>query len=568
MCPIRALVADVMRNLDMPTRPRRMPQGNNMRLSTKLPPVDGINSTGAAAGMSDVDAIEMDNIISNDLGVMVREGWYEYATNIGGDASRAVRTVMSYEGAPANATVSPLTQSKLFAAVDSGIFNIEGGGNMSAVAASIALSNSVNAGRLSCAQFTTDSGQYLIACSETDGGFLYNGTTWMKMTSVGGPGPGYITGIDPAKFVQVCVWKKRLMFTERGSSRCWVLPVGAVGGVASLFDFGPQFMNGGALLGLANWTQDDGAGIDDRLTVLSSSGDLVIYVGTDPTDPDAFSCVGTWYIGQPPVGRRCFTTGGGNVFVLTQFGVIPVNQIVQGGLDNILTSDTPYLKQLRKLQDTLNNDFATLLNTDGWEMIELPNKALIHIARPSVSVTEHIQYAFHEHSLAWSRFLDVPARTFCRRLNEVYGGTDDARVLRVMDGYTDGKKLDGSGSQEVRARLTPAFSYFDQPEVRKQALMIRVNFVSSSAPSYAVLMNTDFAINSNFGNPISGNVSGSLWDIAFWDQAIWSGGSASFAEWLSVEGLGFALAPSIFISAQVRTVIASIEYMTKSAGPL
>lgn len=556
-------------NTDIPSRPlRRMAQSQGLTLATVLPPTAGLNSTGAVAGMAETDAIEMDNVLSTDLGVMVREGWYEYATNIGGDNTRPVRTVMSYEGAPAGGTASPLTNSTLFAAADTGIFNIEGGGNMAAVAAAIALSGTVNAGRMSFVQFTTDAGQFLVACSETDGGFLFNGSTWIKMTSVGGPGPGIITGVDPTTFVHVCAWKKRLMFTARSSSKVWILDIGSVGGVAKLFDFGPQLMNGGAVLGLANWTQDDGAGIDDRLTILGSSGDLVIYAGTDPTTADDFECLGTWYIGQPPVGRRCFTTGGGNVFVLTQFGVIPVNQIVQGGLDNVLTSNTPLLVQLRKLQDILNTDFATLLNVDGWELLEMPNKALIHIARPSVSVSEHIQYAFQQHNLAWSRFLDVPARTFARRLNESYGGTDDSRVLRILDGFTDGKLLDGTGAVEVRARLTPAFSYFGNPTVRKQASMMRVNFVSSLAPAYALQMNVDFQIGSGTGNAIAGPTVGSFWNQAFWNQALWSGGSASFAEWRSVEGLGFALAPTIFVSAQVRTVIASIEYMNKPGGPL
>jgi hypothetical protein len=547
---------------------RRVPQSLGQQVTTTLPPVQGLNSTGAVANMAANDAVQMDNMVSAGLGVAIREGFYEYATNIGGDSTREVRTVMSYEGAPADATASPLSNSVLFAAVDTGIFNIEGGGNMAAVPAAIALSGATNAARFSRVQFTTDSGQYLFACSETDGAFMFNGVAWMKCTSIGGPGPGFITGVDPGSFVQVVAWKKRLMFTERASARVWILDVGAVGGVAEVFDFGPQLLNGGAVLGLANWTQDDGAGIDDRLVILGSSGDLVIYAGTDPTDPAKFENLGTWYIGQPPVGRRCFTTSGGNVYILTQFGVIPVNQVVQGGLDNLLTSDTQLIAQLRKIQDALTNDFSTLLNADGWELLSLPSKALLYIARPSISVTEHIQYGFQLHNMAWSRFLDVPAKTFSRRLNEVYGGTDDARVLRVLDGYTDGRKLDGTGETEIRARLTPAFSYFGNPAVLKQAAMIRPNFLSTIAPAYAVVMNVDFQLTEYLGNPIAGATSGSLWDQAFWDQAFWASGAISFAEWRSIEALGYALAPTLYISAAQKTVLASIEYMVKTGGPM
>lgn len=254
--------------------------------------------------------------------------------------------------------------------------------------------------------------------------------------------------------------------------------------------------------------------------------------------------------------------------MLTTYGVIPVTQIVQGGLDNILTSSTELMRQLRKINNQLNADFSTLNNTPGWELLEIPNKAMLLIARPAVSVTDNVQYAFQLHSLAWSRLLDIPGKTFGRRLNETYAGTSDAKVLRVFDGYTDKRKIDGSGAVEVRARLTPAFSYFGNPGIQKQAGMIRCNFLSARAPGYAVTMNVDFAITTNASTAIIGASVGSLWDSTYWDSGFWSGGMESFADWRVVEGLGYALAPTIYTSALERTVLASIEYMNTNGGPL
>lgn len=547
---------------------KRMPQQVVHTTLTVPPPTSGLNTTGQVADMPPSDAIELDNWIAQDLGLQMRGGWYEYATNIGGDATHQIRTVMAYNGTPSTAIANPLASSQLFAATDQGIYYIEGGGNLAATAPVIALSGTTNAGTMSWAMFTAAGGaQYLIACSETDGGYLYNGVTWMKMTSAGGPGPGIITGVNPANFAHVCVWKRRLMFTLRASSQVWFLPVGVVGGAAALFDFGPQLINGGAVVGLTNWTQDDGAGIDDRLVILGTSGDLVIYAGTDPSVATDFQNVGVWYIGQPPVGRRSMTTSGGNVYILTQFGVIPVNQIVQGGLDNILTSNTQLLAQLRKLQSLLNTDFQTLLNTDGWELLALPGLALLHIARPSVSLGENIQYAFQQHQTAWSRLLDVPGKTYSRRLNEVYAGTADGRVLRVFSGSVDGLKLDGTGATQINARVTPAFNYLGAPTLQKQALMIRLNFIAQAVPSWSMLMNVDFSVTTLSATPAATTSVGSLWDASFWDVDKWAGGAAAYGEWRSVEGLGYALAPSIFVSSNAPTTLASIEYMVKPGGP-
>lgn len=546
---------------------RGIPQQRIQALTTVPPPTRGLNTTGDLASMPPTDAVEMDNLISNDLGLTIRGGYREYATNVGGDDTHVVRTVMAYNGAPANAMVSPLTSSELWAATDDGIYLVEGGGDLSALSPAIALTGATYAGSFSWVNFTAlGGGQYLVACSETDGAFLYDGVSWMKMVS-GGSGAGHITGSNPDDFVQVCAWKRLLVFVKRGTGQAWFLPVGTVGGTVTLFDFGPQLEHGGAVLGLANWTQDDGGGMDDRLVILGSAGDLVIYQGTDPTDAAKFANSGTWFIGQPPVGRRCFTTSGGNVYILTQFGVVPVNQIVQGGLDNILTSDTDLLVQLRKLQDALNADFQTLLNTPGWELLAVPQLALLLIARPSISSGEYIQYAFQQHSMAWSRLIDIPGFTFMRRLNEVYSGTTNGRILRVLDGTTDGMLLDGSGAQEIRARLTPAFSYFGDPTVQKQAMMMRVSFLARTPPAYAVNMNVDFAVSPVQGTTPSGESNGSLWDQSFWDINYWAGGRTASAEWRTVGAIGYSLSPSLFISNDVATTLTSIEYMMKLGGP-
>ncbi len=546
---------------------RGVPQPKLHTLLTLPPPSRGLNTTGDLAAMDPTDAVECDNLIANELGLTLRGGYREYATNIGGDDLSVVRTVMAYNGAPLNAMVSPLTSSELWAATDEGIFLIEGGGNMVALAPAIALTGATYAGSFSWVNFTsTGGGQYLVACSETDGAFLYDGVSWMKMV-LGGSGPGHITGSDPADFVQVCAWKRLLVFVKRGTGQAWFLPIGAVGGTVTLFDFGPQLEHGGAVLGLANWTQDDGGGMDDRLVILGSAGDLVIYQGTDPTAADKFSNAGTWYVGQPPVGRRCFTTSGGNVYVLTQFGVIPVNQIVQGGLDNILTSDTDLLKQLRKLQDALNQDFQTLLNTPGWELLAVPQLALLMIVRPSVVSNEFIQYGFQQHSMAWSRLIDIPGYTFMRRLNEIYAGTTNGRVLRVLDGSTDAMLLDGTGEQEIRARLTPAFNYFGDPTVQKQALMMRASFLARTPPAYAIQMNVDFSVSPVQGSTPAGASTGALWNQAFWDVSYWAGGRSNSAEWRTVGAIGFALSPSLFIASDTTTTLTSLEYMMKPGGP-
>lgn len=552
-------------------RLRRVPQHVNHTVVALPAPTHGLNTVDSLAGMPPTDAVECDNLLPTEAGLTVRGGWWTYGANL--DSGSQIKTIFAYSSAPSTSMTPPLTASTLFAVTDNGIFNVEGGGDLTGKAAAIALSGAIDAGHMNSVQFTTDAvnggKQFLIACSETDGAFYYDGVTWKKYTyTTGSAGPGQVAGVDPALFVHVVSWKHRLGFTKRGSTEVWWLPPNAFSGKATVFDFGAVLPRGGMVLGCASWTQDAGDGIDDRLVVISSSGDVAIYEGTDPTTAATFSIAGVWYVGQPPVGRRCFTNTGGNVYLLTQYGVVPIAELMQGGLDTILTAGTDLLQQLRKIQSQLNEDFQFLLNTPGWALLDIPSLALLHIARPAISVTERVQYAFHKHSLAWSRIVDMDGYCFARRLSEVYAGTMDGRILRVFDGNTDGQLLDGTGAYEIRSRLTPAFNDFGAPAQVKRAQMVRCQFLAKAIPGYSVRMNVDYEINPVTGAPIGSKEAGSMWDLSMWDHALWSGGRSASGEWRTVAGMGYALAPTIFLATMAQTTIASIEYMTSAGGPL
>lgn len=549
-------------------RKTRQPQHQTHQVILVPPPVRGLNSVDPLSHMPDSDAVQMDNFISANSGVSVRRGWYEYAEHVGGD--KEIGTLMSFEDAPDNATQAPILQSELFAATDDGIYLIEGGGNFTGVAPEIALSGAPHAGRFSFVQFAAGGGNFLVACSELDGGFLYDGVAWIKMTedTTSSPGPGKVKGIDPSKFVQVVAWKERLMFVQRSSTRAWILPPASVGGDADVFDFGPQFTNGGDLLALVSWTQDAGEGIDDHLVVLGSAGDVAIYKGTDPTDATKFGNAGVWFIGQPPIGRRCFTTIGGNVYILAQPGLIPISQLVQGGLDNILTSSATELVQLRKIQEALRREFNSYINTLGWELVALPGLTAIMIVRPMTATGQWIQYLFQTHTMAWSRLLDIPVTTMYSRLSETYGACIDGCVMRVFDGSKDGMEIDGTGSMEIRARITPAFNYLGSPFALKQALMLRCNFISEMNPAYRVSMNVDLSLGPSPSVPPIIAGAEPLWDTAVWDRAKWFGGLDSYAEWRGVAGMGRSMTPTIYVASQYPTTLASIAYMFRPGGVL
>ncbi|MCA1807634.1 MAG: hypothetical protein LC687_07285, partial [Actinobacteria bacterium] len=90
---------------------------------TSIPPsVGGVNAFDSLANMPPQDAIRMVNLMPTPVGLRLRQGYAEWANNIGGE----VRTIIPFEGQPQDGT-----QDKLFAVTGEGIFDVTSNGETS-----------------------------------------------------------------------------------------------------------------------------------------------------------------------------------------------------------------------------------------------------------------------------------------------------------------------------------------------------------------------------------------------------------------------------------------------------
>jgi hypothetical protein len=65
----------------------------------------------------------------------------------------------------------------------------------------------------------------------------------------------------------------------------WYLPVNSISGAANPLDFGAIARNGGYMQAMGTWTLDAGQGADDYAVFVTSMGEVIVYNGTDPTEP-------------------------------------------------------------------------------------------------------------------------------------------------------------------------------------------------------------------------------------------------------------------------------------------
>jgi hypothetical protein len=377
------------------------PRPSNQQVVSVTAPVGGLNVRDPLSDMPPTDAYSIINWVPQQYGVRMRKGSADWGTGLGTAVS--VKSVFSYfpntsafsassdfRGTPSS------VPGRLFGSTDANIYDVTCAGPGATVAQ--ALSGASGAGQICTANFSNSAGQWLLACSEADGYFTYDGTTWTKVTL--GGGATQVSVGDPTKFVQVALWMRRAWFVQKNSSKVWYLASDSIYGAATALDLGPLLKRGGAIAWIANWTVDSGDGVNDMLVFCSENGEILVYQGTDPAAAATFSLAGRWDVGNVPVGRRSFCQLGGDLLVLSSNGIAPLSYITKSGMEALTVSQRDYTSKIaRELMSAVGETF----NVFGWSLNICTREGLLIVTVPDTTSVEDRQYAMNLTSGAWTK---------------------------------------------------------------------------------------------------------------------------------------------------------------------
>lgn len=533
------------------------------RIDTQPAPIGGLNARDSIANMGPTDALRLVNWIPDSNGLRCRNGYKDWATGFGASVGSILPYFASSSTFPSGAYLTAPTSipGKLFAAIDAGIYEIST--PTSAPTLSLALSSATNAGWFSSCVMSNSAGSYTLACSEADGYFTYDGAAWLRR--VAGAGATQINGVNPNNLVHVNMWKRKAWFVERDTANLWYLPSDAIAGTATLFNVGPQLRRGGSIAYTANWTLDAGEGIDDLFVIVSTNGEVLIYKGTDPASAATFAIVGTWPVGQIPLGRRGYCQYGGDLVLLSTDGVTPISAITRGGSTALVASGSEYSSKIRPL---LGAGLRSSFTTFGWQMILHPTERIIMINTPDYSGVVSQQFVLSTTVNQWCLFNDIPIRCLGSLGGYTFAGTASGKVLILFTVEYDAVPRTTNAGNLISGDVIPAYSYFGTPALEKHFLMVRASFTSRAAVSVLIDVTVDFTLIPPAGTVSFASTSASLWGTGTWGTALWSGDLRAYAEWVSVSGIGYAGAATMLTSCIGGTGLASIDYMTLAGGPL
>jgi len=471
-------------------------------------------------------AIYAYNVVPAEYGCYVRSGTREHAINLQNilDEPGEVRSLLYYHAA------TQITGSdEMFAVTDKGIYDITVP-STAPVLVHTWTATGGNAGWCSSVNFTNVNGDhFLLVCDERNGYHIYDGTAWAL---------GAVTGTSVPtvdELAHITEWQGRIWFTRRNSTQAWYLAPLALGGDITLLDSGNRFKQGGYLVQNTTWTLDNGAGMDDYLVQVSSAGDVLVWSGTDPDNPTAFSLLGRWFLGEVPKGRRIVSDWGGDLVLLTRAGLVKLSGIVGG--ESTLTDQSAITYNISRL---IRNELSKSFNQFGWGLERHPEQevALVTVPQTASELTRApIQFVMYLETGAWCIYRDLDIMSSVNTPDGVFVGVRDGRALQFT-GHADDLNLSGDSAKDIEFSFLTHFTDLQAPASWKKPVFIRPSWLGSAQPQYNMKVVFDF----NFTDltttqPASGRVGG-VWDAGLWDAAVWGITAQTVIETHGVSGMG------------------------------
>lgn len=513
---------------------------NSSMVAQLQPPVKGLNFRTPAISLDPQEALTLDNVLPKANCAELRSGYVDHVTNIPG----AINTLAPFVG-------NLFEDNRVFA------FNDQG----KVYDATIGTDSPIEIETTDQADgkwdYTNSQGvdqNYLILVSPAGGYWTYSTAGGLVKREITGDGAG-------KRFSAVFNWKDRIWLIGENSTKAYYLDIGAVQGEAHEFNFGPVMNQGGFLSYGSNWTFNAGYDIDDYLVLVTTSGEILVYKGVDPTQADSFALQGVWYVGRTPAGNKAFTTFGGELFIMSALGVVPVSKLVNGGVAN------DYEVASAKIQPALSDVFNLYKDNYGWELETFYNRNFLMIKTPVSSAGKYQFWIMNVQTGAWGTVSQMPMNCTSQVVDDIYFGTTDGKVCIAFSGDSDGRHIDGEPGRPIIGSYLGGFNDYGVPTNLKTWQLARPIFRSTDKPAVGASILTQYESPvATVSGQQTQDSTGGRFDISRWNQCVWAGGSDTYASWVGLQGLGYYGALSLVFTGDAGTQYISTNVTLTQGG--
>jgi hypothetical protein len=488
-------------------------------------PVGGWNAADALDAMPREDAETMINWFPETTFARLRSGFSSFCDT---GTGLSIKTLAEYGG----------TASKLLAASDGEVWDVTSG-----TAASLA--SGFTSDIWDTTNFATAAGQYMLMANGADTPQVYNGTTLVAAVNT-------IGGVAPAiDFSQVESFNNRIFYAEADSLSVWYLPVGQFQGALTEFDFGGLCERGGTISKIATWTRDNAAsGANEMFVIVTTKGEVLIYLGPDPA---TWSLSARFLVGEPVSGPNSVVRLGPDCVLLCEDGFQPLAQYLQLG-----ESKAQAIALSRKIGNAVTEAVRLKKAEEGWGATLYPQGNMLVFNVPQGGGVFY-QYVINTITGSWCQFQGMNGQSWSLYNGELYFGGYDGVVYKANTGTSDnGGAITGDlrqawqmpGNRAQNKRVTMGRPIFRTNGPVYTSFGIDVDYVASMLPAPSLSYSV-----------------GALWGTAVWGVDAWGGGYQLQRDWISVTGIGYALAPHMKVQTGTITLqLMSIDILYEAGG--
>jgi hypothetical protein len=365
-------------------------------------------------------------------------------------------------------------------------------------------------------------------------------------------------GFDPATAMAgVTVKHNRLLFWTGQDCGFWYThDVLAIAGPLEYFDFSQSVPDGAAVVAIETLTYDGGTGIADYTIFILSTGEMLSYSGTDPSNPENWALVGLYVIAAPVGGaevsglnsypNRATLRYGGDVYVITSSDHAKLSQL-------IMALRLGQMPPRSKVSQAVVDAVGAARTLPGWQVIfwGYRRRIIFNIPQPDGTFDQHV---YNPALDAWARYVGIPAICWVVWGDRLFFGTPQGMVVEHGVGSADWvywyrvpwdtTKWDSSrwSVQEqnpINATAQQAWNLFGTP-LEKRVAAVRPVVQSVGAADFSFSLGFDYNAPS-VTIEINQASLRSPWDTSPWDTSLWSDETTVDSQWNVAGGDGSAI---------------------------
>ena len=494
-------------------------------------PVGGLNSRDSIDAMAPTDALIMSNFFPTVEKVTLRDGYTSFCTGIG---SGNVETLVEHN-AGANRQLLAIGSNGTLYQIDSG----------TAVSKKTGLAN----GRAESIEFNNNT---IFVPSGANVPFSWDGSSAsdLSITLSDSVNANTLTGVHAHKN-RVYYW------TGTSQNFYHSATVDTFQGNFTKFPVGLVGTFGGNIIMINTLTIDGGEGVDDLLCIIMTSGEVLLYSGSNPASD--FSLVGTFRIAEPINEKRAIAKLGGDVIVMTKEGYLPLSQVVR---QDIVGNKAAAISE--KIRGTVTSQVKATGTSTGWQVFVSPDGDKVYFNYPTGEPDPFNQHVFNPIIRAWCIFENLPAHVWGQFNGDTFFGSASGVVFKVTGDADNGENIVGD--------LATAYNYFgDRGGVKR---------FSSVQPMLEGETDVDFSFGVGVDqspvaaidvSPVTFQSNLAAWDTATYDDFFWAdtAGAGVTKRRKAVNRLGYSSALRIKVATSTQTIsFISAHYTFAPGGPL